>query len=129
MAACARSSATLLVAAAAVLAGCVAAAPPIQLAATSRSHFEKGDYAGETVTFEKATPGEESYRAFEQANTPFVALPDVRARVEARGAAYCRAKGRVLRVLAETEAKPPYIQGHYPRVELIFECLAAAAVR
>lgn len=119
-----RARAASLLVAALALAGCaVVAAPPIQPAATSRSQFDKGEYPGETVTYERATPGEESYRAFEQTNTAFASLRDVRARAEDRAAAFCNAKGRTARVLAATEAQPPYIQGHYPRVELIFECV------
>lgn len=33
-----------------------------------------------------------------------------------------------MHALIETDAKPPYILGNFPRVELIFECIPKAGV-
>jgi hypothetical protein len=103
--------------------GC-ASAPPIQPAATSKSHFEGATYDGETVTLDRPTPGEESYRVFQEGATGFVTLQTVRSRAEAMAAAYCERKGKAMHGLIETAARPPFILGNFARVELIFECVA-----
>jgi len=36
---------------------------------------------------------------------------------------HCDRKGKAMHGLVETAAKPPYILGNFPRVELVFECL------
>ena len=116
-------AAALAAAAVALLSSC-AGAPPVQPAATSKSHFEGNDYPGDTLTLARPTPGEESYRVFEQARTGEVPLPSVRSGAEEKARAYCNGKGRAMRGLVETAARPPYIQGNFARVELIFECIA-----
>ena len=112
---------------AAVLFSACAGAAPIQPAATSKSRFEGTAYASETLTLDKATPGEESYRVFEQARTGMVSLQSVRSAAEEKARAFCKAKGRTLHGLVETAARPPFIQGNFARVELIFECIAKPA--
>jgi hypothetical protein len=111
------------IAAAVLLSSCVGA-PAIQPAATSKSHFEGSDYPGDTLTLDRPTPGEESYRVFEQARTGEVPLQSVRSGAQEKARAYCNGKGRDPRGLVETAARPPYIQGNFARVELIFECIA-----
>jgi len=111
------------VAVAVLLSSCVGA-PPIQPAATSKSHFEGNDYPGDTLTLDRPTPGEETYRVFEQGNTGMVSLQSVRAGAEEKARAYCNGKGRAMHGLVETAARPPYIQGNFARVELVFECIA-----
>ena len=115
-----------IVAAAVLLSSCVGA-PSIQPAATSKSHFDGSDYAGETVTLDRPTPGEESYRVFEQGRTGMVSPQSMRSGAEDKARAYCNGKGRAMHGLVETAARPPYIEGNFPRVELIFECLAKPA--
>jgi len=95
----------------------------IQPAASSKSHFEGAIYSGQTVTLDTATPGAESYRLFQQGATGFVSLRSVRADVEGLASAHCDRKGKVMHGLVETDAKPPYILGNFPRVELVFECI------
>jgi len=116
-------AAALAAAAVALLSSCVGA-PPVQPAATSKSHFEGTDYPGDTLTLARPTSGEESYRVFEQARTGEVPLQSVRSGAEEKARAYCNGKGRAMRGLVETAARPPYIQGNFARVELIFECIA-----
>ena len=96
---------------------------PVQLAAANNSQFEGAVYSGETVSLEKATPGAESYRAFQQGATGFVSLQSVRSGVEEIAGDFCGRKGKTFRGITETAAKPPYILGNFPRVELIFECV------
>jgi len=104
-----------------------AGAPPIQPAATTQSHFEGDAYAGETLTLDRPTPGEESYRVFEEGRTGMVSLQSVRSGAQEKAGAYCKSKGRTVHGLVETAARPPFIQGNFARVELIFECVARPA--
>jgi hypothetical protein len=112
---------------AAVLLSSCAGAPPIQPAATSRSHFEGDAYAGETLALDRPTPGEESYRVFEAGRTGMVSLQSVRSTTQEKAGAYCNSKGRTMHGLVETAARPPFIEGNFARVELIFECIARRA--
>jgi len=97
---------------------------PIQPSSASKSQFEGAVFSGQAVTLDKATPGEESYRVFQQAATGFVSLQSVRSGVEELAVAHCDRKGKAMHGLAETAAQPPYILGNFPRVELVFECIA-----
>lgn len=99
---------------------------PIQPASASRSGFEGAVYSGETVTLDKPTPGEESYRIFQQGATGFVSIGSVRSDVEALATAHCERKGRAMHGLVETASKPPHVLGNFPRVELVFECVPKA---
>ena len=120
------SRAAAMLGAAVLLSSC-AGAPPIQPAATSRSHFEGDAYAGETLTLDRPTPGEESYRVFEAGRTGMVSQPSVRSATQEKAGAYCKSKGRAMHGLVETAARPPFIEGNFARVELIFECIAKRA--
>ena len=107
---------------AALLSAC-ASTSPVQLASASKSQFEGAVYSGETVSLEPATPGLESYRSFQQGATGFVSLQSVRSGVEEIATEFCGRKGKTFRGISETAAKPPYILGNFPRVELLFECV------
>jgi len=117
---------TLPIAAVFFLSSC-AIAPRVEPAATSKSQFEGALYAGETVALDKPTPGEEAYRIFRQAATGHVSLQSVRSETEENAKDYCKRKGRSMRGLVETAARPPYTFGNFAAVELIFECVAKAA--
>jgi Short C-terminal domain len=101
---------------------------PVRPEAASKSQFQGAAYSGETVSLEKATPGAESYRAFQQGATGFVSLQSVRSGVEEIASEFCGRKGKTFRGTSETAAKPPYILGNFPRVELIFECVAKSTI-
>jgi hypothetical protein len=118
----------LLVVAVVLLAGC-ASARSIQPVAASKSQFEDATYAGETVTLDKPTPGEEQYRVFRQGATGHVTLQSVRSGAQDAAEAFCERKGRAAHGLVETAARPPFILGNFARVELIFECVAKPPVR
>ncbi len=106
----------------ALLSAC-ASTTPVQPASNSTSKFEGATFKGETVTLSKPTPGEESYRLFQQGATGFVSMQSVRAAVEERAIAHCDRKGKVMHGLEEKASKPPYILGNFPKLELVFECV------
>jgi hypothetical protein len=105
------------------LVGCAETAP-IQPAASSQSHFAKAVYKGESVTAGSATPGNEAYRVFVQGSTGFVSIQSVRDDAEQRAEGFCERKGKAMESLTETTAKPPYILGNFPRVEIVFDCIS-----
>jgi Short C-terminal domain len=106
----------------AVLTACESA-PPVQPAASSESKFKGAVFSGETLSLDKPTPGETSYRLFRQGGSGFVSLLSVRSVVEEDASRFCDVKGKTMHGLVETDAKPPFIFGNFPRVELIFECV------
>jgi Short C-terminal domain len=118
----------LFVGALTVLAGC-GSTTPIQLAASSKSGFDGAVYSGETSTLDKPTPDEPSYRIFQQGATGFVSISAVRADVEEQAVRHCERAGKTMHSLVETAAKPPYILGNFPRVELVFECVPKPKTR
>ena len=105
----------------ALLAAC-ASSTAVRLAASSASAFEGAAYAGETVELEKATPGAQQYRVFQQGATGFVSVQSVRDGAEEVASNFCGRKGKTFRGVSETASKPPHILGNFPRVELVFEC-------
>ena len=54
----------------------------------------------------------------------FVSVSSVREAVEDMGTKHCARSGKVPRPLQETNSKPPYVLGNFPRVEWLFECSA-----
>jgi hypothetical protein len=92
-------------------------------ASTSKSGFDGAVYSGTTVELDKPTPGEETYRLFQQGATGFVSVANVREGVEELATKHCSRKGKVLRPIQETTSSPPHILGNYPRVEWLFECV------
>ncbi|HWS69777.1 MAG TPA: SHOCT domain-containing protein [Steroidobacteraceae bacterium] len=103
--------------------GC-AETSPIQPAATSKSHFAGAVYKGEFVTTGSGTPGADAYRVFVQGATGFVSIQSVRNDAEQRAKEFCGRKKQTMESLVETTAKPPYILGNFPRVEIVFDCVA-----
>jgi hypothetical protein len=107
-----------------VVLACCADSPAIQPANSSKSKFESSAYHGETVTVRPAPPGVEEYRVFQEGGSGFVSIQSVRESAEQRAMAFCEATGKAMLSLRETTATPPYILGNFPRVEIIFGCVA-----
>jgi len=102
--------------------GC-ADSPAIQPANSSKSEFNQSIYHGESVVVSNTPPGIEEYRVFEEGATGFVSMESVRASAEQRATDFCSRKGKAMQSFRETTAKPPYILGNFPRVEIIFGCV------
>jgi hypothetical protein len=114
---------TLVMVAVSFLSGCAVTAP-IQPASTSKSGFDGAVYKGATVVTGTGAPGNESYRVFIQGATGFVSIQTVRDDAEQRAKDFCDRKGNAFESLTETTAVPPYILGNFPRVEIVFDCVA-----
>ena len=104
-----------------------ASVPPIQSASKSKSPFENTVFGGTTVILDRPIKNsEESYRIFRKAATGFVSLQTVRENAEQASIGFCERKNKTMHGLTETAAKPPYILGNFPRIELVFECIEKA---
>jgi hypothetical protein len=74
------------------LSGCAVTAP-IEPASTSKSAFDGAVFKGQTVVTSIGTPGNESYRVFNQAASGFVSIQSVRDDAEQRAKDFCDRKG------------------------------------
>jgi hypothetical protein len=120
---CYRFKSVLSILALIIIAGC-AKSSTIQPAASSQSEFSDAVFSGETHAVSKPTPGEEQFRIFHHAATGFISLETIRNSAENRATEFCKRKNKSLNVVQETTSTPPHILGNFPRVELVFECLA-----
>ena len=108
------------------LAGC-GVTGPVQPANSSNSGFDGAVYKGTTVTTKPAPAGAETYRVFIQGATTFVSMSSVRSDAEGRATEFCGRTGKEMESLTETTADPPYILGNFPRIEIVFDCIAKSA--
>jgi hypothetical protein len=109
-----------------ILTAC-AVTSPIQLASSSKSGFDGAVYKCETVTTGVPATDSEPYRVFIQGATGFVSMQSVRDDAEQRAKDFCARKGKEMESLTETVAKPPFIFGNFPRIEIVFDCVVASA--
>ena len=101
-----------------------ASVPPVQLVTTSKSPFDTAVFKGQKLVLDQPIKNStESYRIFRQAATGFVPLSAVRTNAEQAATSFCERKEARMHALVESAAKPPYILGNFPRIELIFECV------
>jgi hypothetical protein len=63
--------------------------------------------------------GQDSFMVSKQASTSFPGLGNLKADVVKYASRYCESN--------ETESRPPFILGKYPRAELRFKCTAAGS--
>lgn len=103
------------------LGGC-STASPIMETSKGYSGFENAVYKGNITEASENTQNLTEYRVFQQGDTGFVALNDVRARAESRANRHCEQRGLGYRTIREQTSVPPHILGNFPRVELIFVC-------
>lgn len=69
--------------------------------------------------------GNGSFYASKQAATGFSGIGTLKGEVIAEAGAFCSQRGRGLLIINTTEAKPPFIFGNFPRVEIEFKCNTA----
>jgi hypothetical protein len=107
-----------------VLAGCVIVRP----ANSSKSFFADSQSAGETVNVSPGSPGNEAFRVYHQGASPYESPEHVRKETHLRAKEYCDRKGEVPESITETTSIPPYSLDNLPRMEIVFDCVAKAAV-
>jgi hypothetical protein len=86
-----------------------------------------GSHKGTTVVTGAGSADSETYRVFVPGATGFVSIGAVRKGAEQRARAFCDRKGRAVQSLSETTANPPYIFANFPRIEIVFDCVAVTA--
>lgn len=69
--------------------------------------------------------GNGTYMITRQAATGFTGSGTLKAEALKEAAKYCEKQGKQLKVVAITEAKPPYILANYPKAEIVFKALNA----
>jgi hypothetical protein len=69
--------------------------------------------------------GNNTYMVTRQAATGFSGSGKLKAKALREAAKFCTAKGKQMKVVAITEAKPPYILANFPKAEVIFKALDA----
>jgi len=67
--------------------------------------------------------GADTYLVSRQAATGIGGLGNLKAEAYGEAGQFCGAKGLIPQVLQETESKPPFILGNYPRAEIQFRCI------
>ena len=102
-----------------MLAACSVSAP-IQPVGMSPSALEG---AGQTISVLPTPTDNAAYRVFNQGGRAFVSMQSVRAQAEQRAHAFCGQKDKAMETLQETVAYAPYVFGHAPRVEIVFDCV------
>ncbi len=68
--------------------------------------------------------GGNTYIVTRQAATGFSGAGTLKADAVSEAARFCEAQGRILKVVAVTEAQPPYIFGNFPKAEVVFKALS-----
>lgn len=64
----------------------------------------------------------DNYIVTKQAATGFPGIGNIKTELLTEAREFCDKKGREFKVVEIQEAKPPYVLGNYPRVELTFSC-------
>ena len=95
----------------------------------SQEHFDKAFYKGQKTYVAEDIESIEGdrYRIFHQGASGFVPMGAVRNSAIKRAEEFCERKGGKMRILSQHEAKPPYILGNFPRIEIIFTCEESSA--
>lgn len=66
--------------------------------------------------------GPDTYRLSRQAANGFNGMGNLRTEAQQEAGRACTDRGKTLRVISQTESKPPYVLGNYPKVDLTFAC-------
>jgi len=108
--------------------GACAVSSPIEGGADSKSQFDEAlIYDGERKQIQPPLPGIETHRIFHQGATGFVPVSAVRSSAMDRVVEFCKFKAQEPYIIEETTSKPPHILGNFPRIEIVFSCVAAAS--
>lgn len=88
----------------------------------SESYFKDAVYKGRNFyKIDKEISGEK-YRIFHQASSGFSGTSGIRSSAEKRANDFCNKKNKEMLKISEHTAKPPYVLGNFPRIEIIFVC-------
>jgi hypothetical protein len=68
--------------------------------------------------------GANTYIVTRQAATGFSGAGTLKADAISEAAKFCESQGKTLKIVAVTEAQPPYIFGNFPKAEVVFKALS-----
>jgi len=105
-----------------VFSGCSRKEPIVKVS-ESKSYFADAVYEGQEFYASDKITSEVKYRVFNQASSGFSGTSGIRQNAENRAIVFCRKQKKTMLKLNEHTAKPPYILGNYPRIEIIFVCI------
>jgi hypothetical protein len=66
--------------------------------------------------------GADTYFVSRQAATGITGMGNLKGEALGEAGQFCSAKGKALQVISQSDTKPPYILGNYPKTELQFKC-------
>jgi hypothetical protein len=67
--------------------------------------------------------GQDTFIVTRQAATGFFGAGTLKAEAIYEAEAYCRSRGKMLKVVSVTEAQPPFLLGNFPKAEVVFKAL------
>ena len=67
--------------------------------------------------------GVNTYIVTRQAATGFSGAGTLKADAISEAEKFCETQGKVLKIVAVTEAQPPYVLGNFPKAEVVFKAL------
>ncbi len=68
--------------------------------------------------------GSNTFIVTRQAATGFSGAGTLKADAISEASRFCESQGKVLKIVAVTEAQPPYILGNFPKAEVVFKALS-----
>lgn len=97
----------------------------IEKVSNSKSHFDDAVYEGQDFYKSNKKVQGEKYRIFHQASSGFSGTSGIRRSAEQRADQFCKDldENKKMFKVSEHTAKPPYILGNFPRIEIIFTCI------
>ena len=105
--------------------GACAVSSTIEEGNNSKSQFDKAlVYNGERKQIQPPLPGIDTHRIFHQGSTGFTPVSALRNSAMDRAVEFCKLKGQKPYLIEETTSKPPHILGNWPRIEIVFSCVA-----
>jgi hypothetical protein len=109
----------------ALVIGACAVSSTIEEGNNGKSQFDKAlIYDGERKQIQPPLPGIDTHRIFHQGSTGFTPVSALRNSAMDRVVEFCKLKGQKPYLIEETTSKPPHILGNWPRIEIVFSCVA-----
>ncbi len=109
-----------------LLIGACAISSTIEEGNNGKSQFDKAlIYNGERKQIQPPLAGIDIHRIFHQGSTGFTPVSALRRSAMDRLAEFCKLKGQKPYLIEETTSRPPHILGNWPRIEIVFSCVAA----
>lgn len=67
--------------------------------------------------------GPDTYYVSRQASTGLTGMGNLTGEALGEAGQFCTSKGKTVQVLSQSDSKPPYIFGNFPKTEIKFTCV------